>query len=423
MYKEIVYYELDKEFLELEEKIYSDEKTDKDFKKTIENNRYEKLKEKVYYTFAKTNQCMICNKLIKFDKNKRKFILSNNNEPQTFYKTLEYLVGSNIFKSYTKKMIFKNNKIEPLPNKERIRVQFYLRSQYKTPPLLDNADEIAAFIHAACELTTTNYDYKLSQTWSACKSVVQTEPEAASLFAYYGWAQDLSKDYPNKENMFYKISVNEDKSFHYEIVEDSLVSRFEDIRKRVQDNSDIKDIINNKEMNKKEKIKEINKILNPLLYKKEINDYFCGNYIIRTGLTKETFNLCNDKINKYIENLVERNAFDNFTLEEHIKNIQFDINKLENIEFAKPTIIYIGMNDVEFIDREYNINAKYNQEYAKELGKARSKKAAERNTDNLVGNKWTTQELYALGIDKNKIPRLIKNGIIKRVKKGFYERV
>ena len=423
MYQEPEYHEPDKEFLKWEEEIYSDNNTDIDFKKTIENARYNRLKEKVYYTFYKTNKCTICNKIIKIDKKNNKFILPNNNEPQTFYKTLEYLVGSNIFKSYAKKMVFKNNKIEPLPNKERIRIQFYLRSQYKSPPLLDNADEIAAFIHAACELTTTNYDYKLSQTWSACKLVVQTEPEAASLFAYYGWTQDLSKDYPNKENMFYRLSYNEDMSLHYEIVEDSLVSRFEAIRTRAYDDVKIKDIIQDKNIDRKDKIKEISKKLNPLLYIKEINDYFCVHYVIRTGLTKETFDLCNNMITEYIEKLIDRNAFDNLILEEHIKRIQFDTSKLDNIKFVKPTIIDIGMNDVEFIDRKYNINAKYNQEHAKELGEARSKKAAERNSANLVGDKWTTQELYAQGIDQNKISRLIKNGIIKRVKRGFYERV
>ena len=49
--------------------------------------------------------------------------------------------------------------------------------------------------------------------------------------------------------------------------------------------------------------------------------------------------------------------------------------------------------------------------------------AAERNFAAVTGVEWTAAELAAQGIDKDKIPRLIKNGLIERVRRNYYRRV
>ena len=76
-----------------------------------------------------------------------------------------------------------------------------------------------------------------------------------------------------------------------------------------------------------------------------------------------------------------------------------------------------------FEDYQYNICAEFNKENAAALGKARSRAAAERNFATVTGDEWTAAELAAQGIDKDKIPRLIKNGLIERVRRNYYRRV
>ena len=76
-----------------------------------------------------------------------------------------------------------------------------------------------------------------------------------------------------------------------------------------------------------------------------------------------------------------------------------------------------------FEDYQYNICAEFNKENAAALGKARSRAAAERNFAAVTGDEWTAAELAAQGIDKDKIPRLIKNGLIERVGRNHYRRI
>lgn len=76
-----------------------------------------------------------------------------------------------------------------------------------------------------------------------------------------------------------------------------------------------------------------------------------------------------------------------------------------------------------FEDYQYNISPAFNKENAAALGKARSRAAAERNFAAVTGVEWTAADLAAQGIDKDKIPRLIKNGLIERVRRNYYRRV
>ena len=76
-----------------------------------------------------------------------------------------------------------------------------------------------------------------------------------------------------------------------------------------------------------------------------------------------------------------------------------------------------------FEDYQYNISPDYNRDNAAALGKARSRAAAERNFAAVTGDDWTAAELAAQGIDKDKIPRLIKNGLIERVGRNHYRRI
>ena len=76
-----------------------------------------------------------------------------------------------------------------------------------------------------------------------------------------------------------------------------------------------------------------------------------------------------------------------------------------------------------FEDYQYNISPNYNKEKAAMLGKARRRAAAERNFAAVTGDEWTAAELYAQGIDKDKIKRLIENELIERVCKNHYRRI
>jgi len=140
------------------------------------------------------------------------------------------------------------------------------------------------------------------------------------------------------------------------------------------------------------------------------------------GLKTEARELCEARIKDYIERLLSHNAFDNIPLEEHISRVEIDKSET-GILWAEPREFTISLDDMEFTDYQYNIDASYNKEHAAALGAARSKSAAAQNFSKVVGNEWTTQELYAQGIDKDKIPRLIKQGLIERVKQGHYRRI
>lgn len=76
-----------------------------------------------------------------------------------------------------------------------------------------------------------------------------------------------------------------------------------------------------------------------------------------------------------------------------------------------------------FEDYQYNISSDFNKENAAALGKARSKAAAKRNLEGITGDSWTTAELAAQGVNKDKLSRLVKNGLIERTSRGHYRRI
>lgn len=367
-----------------------------------------KQKEKEYNALAAKGQFLFDNLLIQRQEDATSFLLPNeNNKKITAYGIIERLTGDK-FKSYRKQIKIKNNKIQILPFSERIRLIFYFRQQYRTPPLLDNADTVAAFLHTARKYTS---NIQLNQNWSACLNVTNTQEEAASLLAYYGWAADFAEEYPHTENAFYTVDVRSG-ARHYNIVHDDIVFRFMAIEWKGR-SLEAYEIISNKEMQYQEKYNALQELLTPCLW------YHNG---VKMGLTREAREQCYERISEYINNLLEHNAFDCISLEEHIRRVTMDESET-GIVWAEPQQFSISMDDVEFLDYQYNINAEYNKANAAELGAARSEKAAQRNMKKIIGNIGdilATKELYAMGIDKNKISRLIKNGKIERTKRGYY---
>ncbi len=140
------------------------------------------------------------------------------------------------------------------------------------------------------------------------------------------------------------------------------------------------------------------------------------------GLTAAALEICNQRISEYIEALLSHNAFDGLSAVEHIWNVEIDKSN-PGFEWAAPRKFSMSLDDFEFSDYKYNITAESNKEKADELGAARSLAAAERNFAKVTGDEWTTAQLYAQGIDKDKIPRLMKNGLIERTGRGHYRRI
>lgn len=367
-----------------------------------------KQKKKEYNALAAKGQFLFDNLLIQRSKNSTSFLLPNeNNKKITAYGIIERLTGDK-FKSYRKQIKIKNDKIQILPFSERIRLIFYFRQQYRTPPLLDNADTVAAFLNTARKYTS---NIQLNQNWSACLNVTNTPEGAASLLAYYGWAADFAEEYPHTENAFYTVDVRSG-ARHYNIVHDDITLRFMAVEWEGR-SPEAYEIISNKEMQYKEKYNALQELLTPCLWHKN------G---VKMGLTRSAREQCYERISDYINNLLEHNAFDCISLEEHIRRVTIDKSET-GIDWAEPRQFTISMDDMEFLDYQYNIDAEYNKANAAELGAARSEKAAQRNMKKIIGNIGdilATQELYAMGIDKNKISRLIKNGKIERTKRGYY---
>lgn len=137
------------------------------------------------------------------------------------------------------------------------------------------------------------------------------------------------------------------------------------------------------------------------------------------GLTKDALEECNQRIRDYINMLLD---YVDVPLQEYIYNVEIDKSD-PGFSWAAPRKFIVTMEDLEFSDYKYNINADTNRAKAAELGAARSMKAAQGNFESVTGDEWTAQELYAQGIDKDKIPRLVKNGLIERTGRGRYRRI
>lgn len=342
------------------------------------------------------------------EKSERFLLPDNGNKSVTAYDVIAHLSGS-AFKSYKKQVKPLNDKLQVLPYSERYRAIFYFRHKYKMPPPLENGNEIVKFIQFALRYTT---NIELSQNWQACLDVSNTEAEAAALLAYYGWAPNLKKELPRTENAFYTVEA-ENGVRHYEIVPDDITLRFEAIQQEARINLGVPLAIRSTRLSRKEKYNRLQAILKPRLWWRN------G---VRMGLTKPALDECDLRIGSYIEALLDYNAIDGIPLEKHIYRVELDKSD-PGFAWAVPRSFDVSMQDLAFEDYQYNICAEFNKENAAALGKARSRAAAERNFATVTGDEWTAAELAAQGIDKDKIPRLIKNGLIERVGRNHYRRI
>lgn len=347
--------------------------------------------------------------VVQLQENSDRFLLPDSgNKSVTAYEVIALLSGS-AFKSYKKQVKPLNDKLQVLPYSERYRAIFYFRRKYKMPPPLSNGNEIVKFIQFALRHTT---NIELSQNWQACLDVSNTEEEAAALLVYYGWAPNLKKELPRTENAFYTVEV-ENEVRHYEIVNDDITLRFEAIQEEARMNLGVSWAIKSKRLSHKEKYTRLQTILKPRLWWRN------G---IRMGLTKPALDECNLRIGNYIEALLDYNDVDGIPLEEHIYRMELDKSN-PGFVWATPRVFDVSMQDLAFEDYQYNITAASNKENAAKLGKVRSRAAAERNFAAVTGDEWTAAELYAQGIDKDKIKRLIENELIERVCKNHYRRI
>lgn len=204
-------------------------------------------------------------------KDSERFLLPDkNNQSVTAYGVIGLLAGDT-FKSYQKQIIPLNDKLQILPYSERLRAMFYFRKQYRTPPLLDNAQEIVRFIETALRYIT---NVQLSQNWRACLDVEEiyraeyegiAKNSAASLLAYYGWAPDFRKELPKTENSFYTVEIK-DGLRHYKIVEDDIVSRFKAVENKRILSSNVFYILQNKNLSYKDKYNLLQSIFQPCLW-------------------------------------------------------------------------------------------------------------------------------------------------------------
>lgn len=351
------------------------------------------------------------NHVIFTQKNSTSFLLQvekGKYETVTFYKIVK-LLSPEHFKSYAKQIKPLNGKIKILPYSERYRAIFYFRNRVRSPPILENADTIAAFINTA--ITHTD-NIQLKQNWSACLDVTDGKQDAAaSLFVHYGWSPDFGAELPRTESAFYTVDL-EDGTRSYKIVEDDITKRFDAI-KAASYRPIIRNIIENPRLSKKEQENQMQAEFMPRLWWRD------G---IRMSLTTEARIECQTRISDFIERLLCFNTFDGIPLEEHINRV--DIDRTDpGFLWAAPQEFSLSIEDFAFSDYKYNIDADMNRANAAELGTARSRAAAERNFENVMGDEWTAQELYAQGIDKDKIPRLVKNGLIEHTGRGRYRRV
>lgn len=76
---------------------------------------------------------------------------------------------------------------------------------------------------------------------------------------------------------------------------------------------------------------------------------------------------------------------------------------------------------VEADDRKGRLK-QYNEEHNAAHNKVMAIRKLQDRVASLTGDKWTTQELYAQGISKNTLTRLVKADLLRRIKPGYYER-
>lgn len=302
-----------------------------------------------------------------------------------------------------------NDKIKILSPAERIRAVFYFRNRRRSPPILENAAVIANFISFANGYTT---NIQLQQNWNACLNVTgRNRLKAASLFVHYGWSPDFREEHPRSENSFFTVE-EKDGNRHYKIVEDEIEKRFLSVESYSLD-SELPWLIQNQHITDDRKKNLIRADVMPLFWSRE------G---IKMSLTTEDRLLCYDRIDDYIARLLLYNIFDGISLCEHL--LREEIDKSDpGFSWAAPQEFTLSENDFRFEPYHYNIDAEYNKEHADELGAARSLKKAQKNFESVTGDEWTTQELYAQGINQDKIARLVKNGLIERTSKGHYRRI
>lgn len=384
-----------------------EQKTDTEYTAQLEK---EKQIEKEYKALAAKGQFLFGDLLIQRQKNSTSFLLLNEgNKEVTAYEIIKILSG-NAFKSFKKKIQFKNNKIQMLPYSERYRIGFFFRQHYRKPPLLDNAETIATFINTAIKYTN---NIELNQNWSACLDVTNTQEAAASLLAYYGWAAKYDEAFPRTENTFYTVDVRSG-ARHYNIVNDDITLRFAAIESNGR-GLEAYAIIAAKELQDKDKYTKLQELLKPLLWRSN------G---VKMGLITEARELCDKRIAEYIENLLEHNAFDCIPLDEHINGVEIDKSDT-GIVWAEPQQFTISMEDMEFLDYQYNIDADYNRKNNADKGK---KKAYEKYS-RLIGDEWNTAELKAQGYTPQQIINYCKYKWIEEVpekKKGnlkYYRRI
>lgn len=326
----------------------------------------------------------------------------------TAYAVLERLAGAD-FKSDKVKMTPLNDKLQVFPYSERYRAVCYFRHQYKVPLPLENAAVIIDFIKTALSCSE---NVELSQNWRACLDVTGDEELAAALLVRYGWASDFRKELPRTENAFYTVSC-ESGVRHYEIVEDDISLRFEAIQRESRVNLFVPKIIRDTRMSQKEKYSKLQAVFQPRLWWREN---------IRMGLTAAALEECNRRIGNYIDALLDFNVLDGVELADHIGNVEIDKSN-PGFVWAAPCSFDVGMDDFTFANYEYNITAERNRENAAALGAARSRASAARNFATVTGDEWTTAELAQQGIDKDRLTRLVKNGLIERTSRGHYRRI
>lgn len=80
--------------------------------------------------------------------------------------------------------------------------------------------------------------------------------------------------------------------------------------------------------------------------------------------------------------------------------------------------------DVEIVAAPYlkeemgAYNAEHNAEHNKDMGRCQTEKRFEQ----LEGDAWTTQEIYAQGFSRKTLDKFVEHGLIERVKRGHYVR-
>ena len=175
-------------------------------------------------------------------------------------------------------------------------------------------------------------------------------------------------------------------------------------------------IITSKKLSYEHKRNKLQELFQPLLWWS--ND-------IRMGLTEDARQLCNSRITDYIDNLLFRDIADGtISINEHIQRAEIDKSEI-GIIWAKPRQITISIDDMEFIDYTYNINAEYNRANNADKGMKRAYEKYSR----LQGDEWYAPKLKAQGSTPQQMINYCRYGWIEEVpekKKGnlkYYRRI